>query len=405
MSAAPPPAIPAEAGHLATEAGPADHELVGKIRISDTGEPTESDLPDDRLVRAIGIPVFGLGIPRITGLFDGVPVASATYWIGTLVFLVLATAIWHGNRWLLFEQRRHWGWFDHPVRKVVMLLAAIVLFSAPLAIATLAAWYAARGLTADIATIRTVALMIVICVVFVTHVYETVFLIRERASDRVRVAELERARAQAQLSAFLSQADPHFMFNALHALATLVEVDPPRARAFTEHLADMHRYLLAQMGKSLATVADELRFLDDFVELMRLRFGDALAIAIIDEGVDRGARVPPTAIQMLVENAIKHNQAPLAIEVRLGANAIVVAHDRKPRRTQRPSAGVGLRNLDECSRLAMGRGIAIDQRDGRFVVTVPLAPCAPRVDAIADAARTAVVSDGGVAMAACGERS
>jgi hypothetical protein len=325
-------------------------------------------------VRAIGIPVFGCGIPRITGLFDGVALDRPIYWIGSLAFLALAAAIWQGNRWLLFEQRRHWDWFDHPVRKVVMLLAAIVLFTVPLAITTLVAWYAALGGPPDVATIRTVVLMIVICVVFVTHVYETVFLIKERASDRVRVAELERARAEAQLSAFLAQADPHFMFNALHALATLVEVDPPRARAFTEHLADMHRYLLAQLGKSLATVGDELRFLDDFVELMRLRFGDALAVDILDDGIDRRALLPPTAIQLLVENAIKHNQAPLAIEVRLGATAITVAHERKPRRSQRPSAGVGLRNLDECSRLACGRGIAIDQRDGRFAVTVPLVP-------------------------------
>jgi hypothetical protein len=329
---------------------------------------------DDRWVRAVGIPAFGMGIPRVTGLLDGVGLARPSYWIGSLAFVALAAAIWHGNRWLLFEQRRHWGWFDHPVRKVVMLLAAIVLFSAPLTVATLAAWYAARGVPADIATIRTVVLMIVICVVFVTHVYETVFLIKERASDRVRVLELERARAEAQLSAFLAQADPHFMFNALHALAALVEIDPPRARQFTEHLADMHRYLLAQLGKTLAPVADELRFTGDFVELMRLRLGDALAIEIIDDGIDRQARLPPTAIQSLVENAIKHNQAPLAIEVRLGAEAVVVAHERKPRRSQRRSAGVGLRNLDECCRLATGRGIEIDQRDGRFVVTVPLVP-------------------------------
>lgn len=331
---------------------------------------------DDRWVRAVGIPVFGIGIPRITGLLDGLAPEAAAYWIGTLAFVALAAAIWHGNRWLLFEQRRHWDWFDHPVRKVVMLLAAIVLFSVPLTVATLAAWYAARGLPADVATIRTVALMIVICVVFVTHVYETVFLIKERASDRVRVAELERARAEARLSAFLAQADPHFMFNALHTLAALVETDAPRARAFTEHLADMHRYLLAQLGSSLASVADELGFLTDFVELMRLRLGDGLAIELVDDGIDRGARLPPTAIQSLVENAIKHNQLPLAIEIRLGRTAIVVGHDRRPRRSQRPSAGVGLRNLDECCRLATGRGISIDQRDGRFTVAVPVVPAA-----------------------------
>jgi hypothetical protein len=361
ISAAPAPAISAEAGKLATEAGRSGSE-----------PGPEAVLVDDRWVRAVGIPGFGLGIPRLTGLLDGLALDRPSYWIGTLGFIALAAAIWHGNRWLLFEQRRHWGWFDHPVRKVVMLLAAIVLFSAPLTVATLAAWYAARGVPADVATIRTVVLMIVICVVFVTHVYETVFLIKERASDRVRVVELERARAEAQLSAFLAQADPHFMFNALHALAALVETDPPRARQFTEHLADMHRYLLAQLGKSLASVADELRFTGDFVELMRLRLGDALTIEIIDDGIDRSARLPPTAIQSLVENAIKHNQAPLAIEIRLGGDAVVVTHERVPRRSQRRSAGVGLRNLDECCRLATGRGISIDQRDGRFTVAVPL---------------------------------
>lgn len=333
-------------------------------------------LVDDRWVRAAGIPAFGIGIPRITGLLDATAATTTAYWIGTAAFIALAAAIWHGNRWLLFEQRRHWDWFDHPVRKLVMLLAAIVLFSVPLTVATLAAWYAARGAPAELATIRTVVLMIVICVVFVTHVYETVFLIKERASDRVRVAELERARAEARLAAFLAQADPHFMFNALHTLAALVETDAPRARAFTEHLADMHRYLLAQLGKSLASVADELGFLADFVELMRLRLGDGLAIDIVDAGADPSARLPPTAIQSLVENAIKHNQLPLAIEVRLAAREVIVSHERRPRRSQRPSAGVGLRNLDECCRLATGRGLAIDQRGGRFTVAVPVVPAA-----------------------------
>ena len=369
-----PPAISAEAGNGATQDGRSGREP--DVAADATIDARSDARIDDRWVRAIGIPAFGLGIPRLTGLVDGLGPGQPSYWIGSLAFVALAAAIWHGNRWLLFEQRRHWDWFDHPVRKVVMLLAAIVLFSVPLTVATLAAWYAALGRPADLATIRTVVLMIVICVVFVTHVYETVFLIKERASDRVRVVELERARAQAQLSAFLAQADPHFMFNALHALAALVETDPPRARRFTEHLADMHRYLLAQLGKSLARVADELRFLDDFVELMRLRLGDALAISIVDDGIDRDARLPPTAIQSLVENALKHNQAPLAIEIRLGADAIVVGHERRPRRSQRRSAGVGLRNLDECCRLATGRGIAIDQQAGRFVVTVPLAPAA-----------------------------
>src|SRR5215210_7434155 len=91
--------VPAEAGRGMSEAGETEVEL------------------DDRLVRAIGIPMFGLAVPHLTGLFDGVTLASAAFWLGTVWFVALSAAIWHGNRWLLLEQRRHWDWFAHPVRK------------------------------------------------------------------------------------------------------------------------------------------------------------------------------------------------------------------------------------------------------------------------------------------------
>src|SRR5690348_212908 len=102
--------------------------------------PTEVGI-EDRLARAIGIPGFGLVIPRLTGALDEVRPEGVAYWLGTVWFVVLAAAIWQGNRWLLFEQRRRWGWFDHPVRKVVALLAAILLFTAPITICAFSAWY------------------------------------------------------------------------------------------------------------------------------------------------------------------------------------------------------------------------------------------------------------------------
>src|SRR5438128_1136025 len=129
ISAPAAPAISAEAGDRGSQAGGSGREAAAPVQMN------------DRWVRAVGIPAFGIGIPRVTGLLDGLDPRAPAYWIGSLAFVALAATIWHGNRWLLFEQRRHWGWFDHPVRKVVMLLAAIVLFSAPLSVATLAAWY------------------------------------------------------------------------------------------------------------------------------------------------------------------------------------------------------------------------------------------------------------------------
>jgi hypothetical protein len=357
-------AVPAEAGSGATETGW-------------TGREAEVD---DRLVRAIGIPGFGIAIPRLTGLLEGVSPGSAAYWLGSLWFLALAAAIWHGNRWLLFEQRRHWGWFDHPVRKVVMLLAAIVLFTAPLTITSIAGWYAWLGQPTRWANVQTVVLANVICVVFVTHVYETVFLIKERADDRLRVIELDRARAEAELAAFRAQVDPHFLFNSLNTLGHLIVTDPARAAAFNDHLAELHRYVLRQAKATLVPLGEELRFLSDYTALMQIRFGAALAVSIEDAGGDRAARLPPTALQLLVENAIKHNELgeghALTVAVRLEPTAVVVTNERRLRRTAQPSAGVGLRNLDERVRLATGRRIAVDERGGRFTVTVPLAEAA-----------------------------
>jgi hypothetical protein len=264
---------------------------------------------DDRLVRALGIPGFGLIIPRVSGLLDGVPLTSPAHWLGSALFLGLAAAIWQGNRWLLLEQRRHYGWFDHPARKVMTLLAAIVLFTAPLTVATLAAWYGALERPVDWSVVRTVVLVNVVCVVFVTHVYETVFLIKERESDLVRVAVLDRARAEAELAAFVAQVDPHFLFNSLNTLGHLVERDPPRARVFVDRLAALYRHLLRHRGVALVSVEAELGFLADFVELMRVRFGDALVVEITgDDPARRRRTLPPSALQLLVENAIKHNQ-------------------------------------------------------------------------------------------------
>lgn len=331
---------------------------------------------DDRLVRAIGIPAFGLAIPHVSGLFSGVTVGTAAFWLGTAWFLALSAAIWHGNRWLLLEQRRHWDWFEHPVRKIVMLMAAIVLFTAPLTVTMLAGWYAWRGAPIVWPVVQTVVLVNVICVVFVTHVYETVFLIKERADDRVRAAELDRARTRAELDAFLAQVDPHFLFNSLNTLGYLIDTAPARAAEFTSHLAEMMRYVLARRGQSLVTLREELAFVDDFVALMKIRFGAALVVEIVDGGADRDARIPPTALQALVDNAIKHNELSeehvLRIVAHLGSTSVTVENERRPRRTARASAGVGLANLDERVRLISGQRIAIDESDGRFVVTVPM---------------------------------
>lgn len=380
---------------LASERPPAPAESAQAAQgAPEPGRATrESDTPrfDDRLARAVGIPAFGLAIPRLTGLVDGLGLSTAVDWLGTALFVGLAAAIWHGNRWLLFEQRRRLGWFDHPAQKVMMLLAAIVLYTVPITVVGLMVWFAVSGRPVDVDALRVVVLVNVICVVFVTHAYETVFLVKERAGDLLRVANLDRARVEAELAGFLAQVDPHFLFNSLNTLGHLIDTDAARARRFADMMGDLYRYLLRQRGRALVSIDEELAFVRDYVELMRVRLGEALRLVVVDRvGGDTGA-IPPTALQLLVENAIKHNAAtahePLVIELTVERDAVRVAHRRRPRRSVLPSEGVGLRNLAERVRLTTGRTIAIDGGGECFTVTVPLVPAAPKrgVDATAAA--------------------
>jgi hypothetical protein len=361
-----PEPISDEAGPVAGEPGPRPPE-------------TAAPVIDDRLIRVVGIPGFGLIIPQVTDLFAGVSPSSTTYWLGVIYFIGLAGAIWNGNRWLLFEQRRHLGWFDHPARKVMLLLAAIVLYTAPVTVVGLLIWYGWRGAPIDAAALESTALINVICVVFVTHVYETVFLIKERETDRLRLSRLETARAEAELASFVAQVDPHFLFNSLNTLGYLIERDPGRAGRYTEHLADLYRYRLRHRGRATASIADELEFLASYLALLELRFEGDLRCRILDATeAPAGAALPTATLQLLVENAVVHNQvgpgSALTVDIVIGPRGIRVENRRRPRRTARPSAGVGLINLDERSRLASGRGIEITADAERFAVEVPFCP-------------------------------
>lgn len=345
---------------------------------------------DDRLVRVIGVPVFGVVVPRISGVLDGLSSSMPLYWVGTGWSILAVAVICHGTRGAYLARRDRGGtWMDQPLRKLVRLLAAILLFTIPPTVLSLAAWNAVLGTTAWRSGLLTLGGAVVGVVVMV-YLYEFAFLLKDRAAERARLLHLDRARAEAELAAVGAQVDPHFLFNSLNTLGHLITTDPRRASIFTAHLAALHHYVLRTAASPLVTLEEELQFLQGYVTLMSIRFGAAFQVSIVEPDAGRGAargaqrhplrltRLPPTALQLLVENAIKHNEGseahPLLIVVSLGVDAVTVHHERRPCRTVRPSAGSGLANLDERVQRTMGRGISVERQDGTFSVRVPLAP-------------------------------
>ena len=340
--------------------------------------PASSVRVDDRPVMCVGILGFGLAIPWLSGLFGPVTPSQGLYWLGTVGFIALAGAIWLGNRWLLFKQREHLDWFRQPLRKLMMLVVVNVLYTAPITVLGLLAWFYVAGLPVDRNAMQVVVLTNVICVLFVTHAYETIFLIRERESDLTRVERLERLRTQAELATLKAQVDPHFLFNSLNTLGHLIEHDTVRGREFCDALADVYRFVLDSRQRDLVPLADELAFLRRYHRLLELRFGQAMPLRGIDniDAAASGWLVPPMALQGLLENAVKHNQAtasePLPVQLTLGESVLAMRNAVRPRRSAMPSSGLGLANLDERCRLLTGRPLVQVRSTTHFEVQVPL---------------------------------
>src|SRR5688572_17727410 len=155
---------------------------IGEVKLNDT------------VIRLIGIPFFGIAIPNITGLFGPLTFSDTLYWIGYFYFIALAALIWQGNRYLLFRTRQRFTWFDKPIEKLILLIVNNVFYTSPLTIAWLCFWYRIAGMEKiDWDAILLVVLINVICVLFVTHVYETVFMLKEQQSEQLKNAELSRA--------------------------------------------------------------------------------------------------------------------------------------------------------------------------------------------------------------------
>jgi sensor histidine kinase YesM len=332
---------------------------------------------DDRLIRLLCIPAFGIVIPNLTLAFGSLGTGDVLYWLGYVYFISLSFFIWQGNRAFLFRQRRFYNWFKQPAAKVIGLLFANIFYTAPLTVAWMTLWYSFADIgPIDWDVIRAVTLINVICVVFVTHIYETVLLIHERRDDLLRVTQLENARFQAELTALKNQIDPHFLFNSLNTLGWLIQQDTRAAMSFNDSLADMYRYILTHKDRELVSLKEELDFLNHYVSMMQLRFGNALAIDIHSNDLNfEQSFLPPISLQILIENAVKHNEfseeKPLHIRLDITTTDLLVSNIVNPRLHPRPSSGTGLQNLDERCRLTTGRGLDISKGNS-FSVLMPL---------------------------------
>ncbi|WP_162550078.1 sensor histidine kinase [Hymenobacter nivis] len=198
-----------------------------------------------------------------------------------------------------------------------------------------------------------------------------------------KVLQLRQAQTESELRHLKAQIDPHFLFNNLNVLRGLIQHDPAEAHEYLTRFAALYRFLIRHKDDDFVTLAEELQFVDEYIYLLRHRFGAAYEFRQELPAAAELHRllVVPGTVQLLVENAIKHNAGgdddPLRITIGATAGALRVVHPRRPKRTAVDSLGTGLANLRERYRLLAGQEIAITATAATFAVAVPLVALAP----------------------------
>ena len=208
-----------------------------------------------------------------------------------------------------------------------------------------------------------------------TTVY-IVLLIRRK--DKIEVTQQKdiAIKATASFETLKNQLDPHFLFNSLNVLSSLIEENPKKAQEFTVALSKIYRYVLDQKDKNLISVEEELNFAKLYVSLLKMRFEDAIIINFQTDADMNDFRIVPLSLQLLLENAIKHNiisdQKPLQIDIFKEENYLVVQNSYQKKQTFEKSTGIGLQNIMQRYNLVSNLEINIQQTNEHYIVKLPL---------------------------------
>ena len=218
-----------------------------------------------------------------------------------------------------------------------------------------------------------IALVITLIASLFTHAF---YFYRALQKREVKKQKIIAGTASARFDALKNQLDPHFLFNSLNVLTSLIEEDPHQAQKFTTSLSKVYRYVLEQKNKDLVTVDEELNFARTYVRLLKMRFEDSIVFDIPEKAADPDAKIVPLSLQLLLENAVKHNVVtsarPLYIKVFEENGQLVVNNNLQEKQVVRKSSGVGLQNIKQRYGILTDREVDITKTTTNFSVSLPM---------------------------------
>lgn len=217
------------------------------------------------------------------------------------------------------------------------------------------------------------SIVITFFVLLATHAF---YFYKAYNENRVKEQKIIAGTANAKFESLKNQIDPHFLFNSLNVLSSLIEENPENAQRFTTSLSKIYRYVLEQKDKELVSVDEELRFAKTYMNLLKMRFENSLFYELPTELIDLEAKVVPLSLQLLLENTVKHNvvseQKPLHIRIFIKNNYLIVENDFQKKDVLQDRQGVGLQNIVNRYGIITDRKVLIEESEKIFAVKIPI---------------------------------
>ncbi len=196
--------------------------------------------------------------------------------------------------------------------------------------------------------------------------------------ENIKEAEqLKKANLQTQFESLKNQVNPHFLFNSINTLSSLIHEDKERAGHFIDEMSNVYRYLLRNNEEELVTLSTELKFIHSYYHLLKTRYGNGIELILNIDNKAENCLLPPLTLQLLVENAVKHNNVlkeyPLVIDIRNREDGwLVVKNNLQKKTITIDSSKIGLNNIKEKFRLLEQPDVIIKETTTEFIVMLPL---------------------------------
>ena len=332
----------------------------------------------EKYARWFGIPALAFLLPLIINIRDD----GETYLQASTIALLYCFTFWQGNCYILFALRKVFPSYKDTNRRIAytIFFASIYTILAGIIINNILYQF-------DLVTISCIdpsysrfyekMQMNMAITGMVGTIYESTYFFNRWKKAIIEAEQLKIQHIRSQFEVLKNQVSPHFLFNSLNTLISIIPETPDLAVEFTEKLSKVYRYILQNKDKELVELEQELIFTKSYIFLLKIRFGENLKInyKVKDEFLQH--LVAPLTLQMLVENAIKHNiiskAKPLTIDIYVeNGNSITVRNNLQIKNVVRQSTKVGLENIIKRYKYLSNQAVDVISTTGNFIVSLPL---------------------------------